>query len=96
MRNQDDNPVERALAAWAAMPDPATPDGFMDGVWMQAGQLEEKASRRTRLALFAAMAFVGLGAGVGTTQTPARAETANYRLVEGADLSPASLLHVEP
>lgn len=96
MRNQDDQPVERALATWAAMPDPALPEGFMDGVWMQAGQLEEMASRRTRLALFAVMAFVGLGAGFGATQTPAKAQTAHYQLVEGADLSPASLLHVEP
>jgi hypothetical protein len=78
------------------MPEPAPPDGFMDGVWMRAGQFQEVSARRTRLALFAAMAFVGLGAGFGTTQAPANAEPAAYQLVDGADLSPATLLHVEP
>jgi hypothetical protein len=40
--------------------------------------------------------FVGLGAGFSTTHTPARAETAGNRLIDGTDLSPAALLHVEP
>ncbi|TNE43082.1 MAG: hypothetical protein EP345_04710 [Sphingomonadales bacterium] len=78
------------------MPAPSVSDDFMDGVWMRAGQLEERSSERARLALFAAMAFVGLGAGIGATAAPASAETAGFRLVDGADLSPAALLHVEP
>lgn len=79
-----------------AAPDPALPEGFMDGVWMRAGKLEQVSGARARLALITAMAFIGLGAGFGTTQSPARAERANYQLIEGSDLSPASLLHVQP
>lgn len=94
MQNDDD--LDLALAKLGAPPEPMLPDGFMDGVWLRAGRLEEMGTRRTRLALFAAMAFIGLGAGFGTTQTPAKAEVASYRLIDGADLSPASLLHVEP
>ena len=87
---------DRALAGLGNMRDPSVPDGFMEGVWARAGQFEAKASGRARLALFAAMAFVGLGAGIGSTAAPASAETASFRLVDGADLSPAALLHVEP
>ena len=94
MRN--DHQLDNALARLGTMPEPAPPDGFMDGVWMRAGQFQEVSARRTRLALFAAMAFVGLGAGFGTTQAPANAGPAGYQLVDGADLSPATLLHVEP
>jgi len=92
----EDDHVNLALEKLAATPDPALPDGFMDGVWMRAGQLEERTSRRTRSLLFAGMAVIGLGAGFGTAQTPAQAEPAGFQLVEGADMSPASLLHVEP
>ena len=88
--------LEHALADLGNMPAPSVSDGFMDGVWMRAGQLEERSPERTRLALFAAMAFVGLGAGIGATAAPASAEAASFRLVDGADLSPAALLHVEP
>ncbi len=93
MQNDD---VNLALAKLATMPQPPLPDGFMDGVWMRAGKMEELSVRRTRLAVFAVMAFVGLGAGFGATQAPAYAGPASYQLVDGADLSPASLLHVEP
>ncbi len=92
----DNELLERALTELRNMPAPSVSDGFMDGVWMRAGQLEARASGRARLALFAAMAFVGLSAGVGTTAAPASAEPAGFRLVDGADLSPAVLLHVEP
>ena len=92
----NDDHVDLALAKLRAIPDPVLPDGFMDGVWMRAGRFEEMSSRRTRLGLFVAMAFIGLGAGFGTTQAPVHAEPASYQLGDGADLSPASLLHVEP
>lgn len=94
MRN--DYPLDNALAELGAAPDPALPGGFMDGVWMRAGQIEEVSTRRTRLALFAAMAFIGLGAGVGASQAPVNAEPAGYQLVGGGDLSPAALLSVGP
>lgn len=88
--------IDRALADLGSMPAPSMSDGFMDGVWMRAGQLEERASGRASLALIAAMAFVGLGAGIGATAAPTSAETAGFRLIDGAILSPSALLHVEP
>ncbi|AMG75159.1 hypothetical protein [Sphingopyxis granuli] len=94
MRNEQR--LDNALARLRSSADPALPDGFMDGVWMRAGQMEALSAQRTRFVLFAAMAFIGLGAGFGTTQAPAHAEPAGYQLVEGANLSPAALLHVEP
>jgi len=94
MRNEQR--LENALASLRSSADPVLPDGFMDGVWLRAGHLEEASARRTRLSLFAAMSFVGLGAGFGTTQAPANAEPVGYQLVEGANMSPAALLHVEP
>lgn len=93
---QNDERVVRALAKLGGTSEQTLPDGFMDGVWLRAGRLEEISARRTRFAMFAAMAFIGLGAGFGTTQTPAHAKPTGFQLVEGADLSPASLLRLEP
>ena len=39
------------------------PDDFMTGVWQRAGQLGEIVERRRRMALFAGLFVVGLGAG---------------------------------
>ncbi|OJW73692.1 MAG: hypothetical protein BGO57_14860 [Sphingomonadales bacterium 63-6] len=93
---RDEHRLDKALTLLGSGSERAIPEDFMDGVWVRAGRLEEASVRRTRLALFVAMAFIGLGAGFGTTQAPANAEPAGYQLVEGADLSPAALLHVEP
>lgn len=92
----NDDRLDSALAKLGSLPDPALPGDFMDGVWMRAGRIEEVSARRRRYAIFALMSFAGLGAGFAATQAPANAEPARYRLIEGADLSPASLLHVEP
>lgn len=93
---QDENRLDIALASLGSVRDPVPPEGFMDGVWMRAGRLEEVSARRGRLAFFAAMTFIALGAGFGTTQAPGNAQPPHYRLIDGADLSPAALLHVEP
>lgn len=93
---QSEETLNATLAMLGAQKTRALPEGFMDGVWMRAGQLEEIAARRTRLALLLGMAFIGLGVGFGAPQTAAHAEPAVYQLVDGADLSPAALLHVEP
>ncbi|GGD65050.1 hypothetical protein GRI62_11610 [Erythrobacter arachoides] len=92
----DNERLNRALQWLGAVPDPSLPEDFMGGVWMRAGKLEQVDATRTRVALFTAMAFIGLGAGFGTSQSPARESQTNYQLIEGADLSPASLLHVQP
>lgn len=93
---QDERRIDDALANLWSNADAPVPDGFMDAMWMRAGRLEEAAAGRTRLALLAVMGVIGLGAGFVTTQAPATAEPTGYRLVEGADLSPSALLHVEP
>lgn len=71
------------------------PDGFMDGVWLRAGEMAEAANARRRVALFAAIFVAGLGGGFGTIQTPAPAGPQSHLLFAGADLSPAVLLHVD-
>lgn len=84
------------LARLAASTMATTPDGFFDGVWQRVGQLQERADGRRRLALFCGLIVVGLGAGFGTSQTPAFAQPPSYKLIAGAELSPAALLHLEP
>lgn len=93
---QDDSRLDMALKGVSGSDGAAIADDFMDSVWMQAGRLEEMSARRRRLALMGVMIFVGLGAGFSTTHTPARAESTGNRLIDGTDLSPAALLHVEP
>lgn len=88
--------MDRALQRLKAATEPELPEGFMDGVWMRASELEQVSATRTRLAMYLAMAFIGLGAGFGTTQSTARAEQVSYQLAEGVDLSPAALLHIQP
>lgn len=87
--------LDRALHALGSSPPGSPTDGFMDGVWLRAGQLAEAAEARRRLALFAAVFVTGLGAGFWTIQEPAEPLAPDYQLVEGADLSPAALLHLQ-
>ncbi|MEO1968504.1 MAG: hypothetical protein ABGW87_07310 [Sphingomonadaceae bacterium] len=94
MLEEDD--LNHALTILGSEGNAVLPDGFMDGVWLLAGRLEEVKQRRNRSVFFLAMAMIGLGAGFGVTQAPAKAQTAGYQLVEGTDLSPAALLHVQP
>ena len=93
--NADDY-LETSLALLAASTKATTPDGFIDGIWQRAGQLQERADGRNRLALFCGLIFVGLGAGFGTMQTPASAQSTSYQLIAGDQLSPAALLHLGP
>ncbi|ETI60523.1 hypothetical protein C100_18785 [Sphingobium sp. C100] len=85
-----------ALHSLGEMQTDVVPEGFMDSVWSRAGEMAEAANARYRLALFAVIFAAGMGGGIGTIQTPVRAETTSYQLFAGADLSPAVLLHVEP
>lgn len=72
------------------------PDGFYDGVWQRAGQLQEKAEGRQRRVLFCALLVVGLGAGFGTAGTDELANRASFQLSAADILSPAALLRVTP
>ena len=92
----DKSLLDVSLVALGANAAAATPDGFLDGVWQRAGQLQERVDGRRRLALFCGLFVIGLGAGFGTIQTPASASSAPYQLGPIDDLSPSALLHVEP
>lgn len=91
-----DDHLDRALKSLGNVAAPSLSGDFMDGVWLRAGQMEQAAGQRRRLALMVGMAFIGLGTGIGVVQAPASAEPASYQLIDGADLSPSALLHVEP
>lgn len=75
---------------------PSLPDDFMAGVWERAGALAGRRERRMRAALFATLAMVGLGTGIGTVQAPALAAEPRYAFADDARLSPTALLHAYP
>jgi hypothetical protein len=88
--------LKQALEALRGSPARELPDGFMDGVWARAGQLGEAADARRRMALFAVIFAIGMGAGFGTIHLPAdRAGGSSYEVFAGDNLSPAALLHVQ-
>lgn len=93
---QNTEHLDRAFRILGNARAPAMSEDFMLGVWVRAGQMEEEIAQRRRLAVMVGMAFVGLTTGFGTIQAPAYAQPQAYQLIEGADLSPAALLHVEP
>jgi len=88
--------LDRSLGALGQSMCASVPDGFMDGVWQRAGELGAIADRRMRMALFAGLFVVGLGAGIGTTQSPAYAGPAAYSIDASSQLAPSVLLHFEP
>jgi hypothetical protein len=90
-----DTRLENALRSLGGAAGDEMPEGFMDGVWLKAGQLTEAAEGRRRLALFAGVFAAGLGAGFWTMESPASEQPQGYSLIAGADLSPAALLHVQ-
>lgn len=88
--------LDRTLKSLAAQDSGGLPDDFMDGVWRRAGQLSKVRDQRQRATYLLGFFVIGLGAGLGTTQAPAFANTPKYALLDSKDLSPASLLKVEP
>lgn len=94
----DDQYLDGALCSLASQEHSKTPTDFMNGVWQRAGQLGEIADQRRRMALFAGLFVVGLGAGVGTSELPyqygATTEQTGGSFMAGEQLSPAALLHV--
>lgn len=95
---RDDQYLDGALCSLASQAQSEMPADFMDGVWQRAGQLGEIADQRRRLALFAGLLVVGLGAGVGTNELPypygATTQQTGGSFMAGEQLSPAALLHV--
>ena len=69
---------------------------FRDKVWQRIGQMSEARERRRKTILGLAIFAVALGAGMGTTQSPAHAERPGFGLTDGASLSPSALLRVTP
>ena len=93
----DDQTLDAMLGKLASHDVRAMPDDFMNGVWQRAGQLGEIAERRRRMALFAGVFVVGLGAGAGTIGWPGYygpPQQAEGSLTGSEQLSPAALLHV--
>ena len=92
---RDDQYLDGALCSLASQEHSKTPADFMDGVWQRAGEI---ADQRRRMALFAGLFVVGLGAGVGTSELPyqygATTQHASDSFMSGEQLSPAALLHV--
>ncbi|WP_138921424.1 hypothetical protein [Novosphingobium pentaromativorans] len=91
----DDREIDRLLQKLALenMPESIVPE-FYDGIWERIGRLQQgRESRHKMMAAFCIVAL-GLGAGMATTGVPAAAQKHRYAIVEGADLSPAALLHI--
>ena len=94
----DDDRLDRLLHALSAedMTMNAGSD-FQDRVWQRIGQIGEAREQKRRIFLGLIITVIGLGTGMGATQTPVYAEDASvYSLADGADLSPSALLHVVP
>lgn len=90
------NRLDSSLGALGRSMLASVPDGFMDGVWLRAGELGAIADRRRRMALLVGLFVVGLGAGIGTTQTPANSGPATYAIGASSELAPSALLQFEP
>lgn len=95
---RDNQTLDAMLGTLASQETCDVPADFMNGVWQRAGQLGEVVERRRRMALFAGLFVVGLGAGAGTGEWPSHyglgQPGTGESLVFGERLSPAALLHV--
>ena len=95
---RDNQTLDAMLGTMASQKAGDVPPDFMNGVWQRAGQLGEIADQRRRMALFAGLFVVGLGAGLGTSELPyqygATTQHASDSFMSGEQLSPAALLHV--
>ncbi|MXO73496.1 hypothetical protein [Alteraurantiacibacter buctensis] len=87
---------DSSFAALAMAAETAPSEGFLYGIWQRAGQLQERANRRQRLALFCGLFVIGLGAGFGTNGTGVVANPASLQISSADRLSPSALLHVAP
>ncbi|WP_022674327.1 hypothetical protein [Novosphingopyxis baekryungensis] len=96
---RDNQTLDAMLGTLGAQDSFEVPDDFMTGVWQRAGQLGEIVERRRRMALFAGLFVVGLGAGAGTSGWPAQFAGSQASIADsiivGERLSPSALLHVE-
>ncbi len=88
--------LDKSLASLGGQAGAAVSDGFFDEVWQRAGQLQERADQKNRLMLFFGLFVVGLGAGFSTVLPGDAAQASTYQLGMTDQLSPATLLHVEP
>lgn len=69
------------------------PADFMDRVWQRVARLSARADRRRRLSLVVGMCTLALGTGFVTVEGAAYADQPDYVLLDGAELSPSSLLN---
>ncbi|MES2698797.1 MAG: hypothetical protein V4647_04215 [Pseudomonadota bacterium] len=96
MTKQNKPDFDASFAAMAKAAETAPSDGFFYGIWQRAGQLQERADRRQRLALFCGLFVIGLGAGFGTNGTGILANPASLQISSADRLAPSALLHVAP
>lgn len=85
--------LEPMLKALAYDVPAAMPGDFMEQVWERVGVVSGRRDRSVRMALFAVLFAVGLGAGASTVPATAYAQGPTYLLADDVRLSPASLLH---
>ena len=88
------DPLDAPLRALSGLSSGPVQDGFLDGVWQRAGELQAQQDGRQRLGLFAGLFVVGLAAGAGVPQTAALASERPAVSLSGDALAPASLLQV--
>lgn len=92
-----DNKLDEMLASLSSaqsLGTSAIDDGFENNVWLRIGEMNSRRLSRQKNLLAAVMVVSALGAGIGTGEQPAMANTNSNPLIGGADYSPANLLHV--
>ena len=93
----DDNTLDTVLNEIAAtQPAAHAGEGFRDAMWQRVGELTEAREMRRKTFLGVAVVVVSLTTGFGAAVTPAMAEPDSYTFLDGSELAPSSLLHVEP
>ncbi len=70
------------------------PADFSSSVWSRIGEIQERRSSYKINALAGVMFVVAIGAGFGTAEQPASAQSSFSSLVDGPDYSPAGLLNI--
>ena len=88
------DPIDSGLKALSSLTSSPATDISYDAVWQRAGELQARKDGRQRMALFAGLFVVGLGAGAGLPQTAAIASESPSVAFSGGDLTPSALLHV--
>ena len=88
------HPLDTTLQALSGIAPDQAREGFLDGVWQRAGELQAQREGRQRMGLFAGLFVVALAAGAGMPQTASFASERPVISLSGDALAPAALLQV--